>query len=411
MKGKRKIAAAFALALFAGMLPQEALAAGSDYQVTLGFFDGDQVDISDVSSSSDDQIEEGHASVYDEDGDLVSEWDLDGKSRTIDVEPDVNYRVVTEFGDDSVYIDSTAYISRPDADGTTKDYWFPMDVRARHLLPVAQDAQDGTSLKGCLFTLYDSSGEKAGELTTDWTNEDISMLPALKAGTYTVEAAKLPAGYYFEGARTVEMPYEGLAETNRKIVDFSVGRLRGAINLSAVDAEGSPIQGVTFQVKNKDTDEVLSPVTTGEDGTVSVMDISIGEYKNGKVLNWYSYEVVPVAVPADYKDNTLETKEVVFDEGAVQDGSFLVSDLTFTYQAQTETPSNGEGSADDGASGQGSQDGQDGQSDPGNEAVEEESGNGQDAARTGDTTNMLLVAAVMEAALLVILKKKREMAL
>ena len=56
MKGKRKIAAAFVLTLFAGMFPQQALAAGGDYQVTLGFFDGDQVDLSDVSSSSDDQI-------------------------------------------------------------------------------------------------------------------------------------------------------------------------------------------------------------------------------------------------------------------------------------------------------------------------------------------------------------------
>ena len=99
MKGKRKIAAAFVLTLFAGMFPQQALAAGGDYQVTLGFFDGDQVDLSDVSSSSDDQIEEGHASVYDEAGDLVSEWDLDGETRTITFEGTATEEVTDENGE------------------------------------------------------------------------------------------------------------------------------------------------------------------------------------------------------------------------------------------------------------------------------------------------------------------------
>lgn len=410
MKGKRKIAAAFVLTLFAGMFPQQALAAGGDYQVTLGFFDGDQVDLSDVSSSSDDQIEEGHASVYDEAGDLVSEWDLDGETRTIDVEPDVLYRVETEFGDDSVYIDSTTYISRPDVEGTTQDYWFPVDVRARHLLPIAQDAEDGTILDGCTFTLYDSAGEKAGELTTDWTNEDISMLPALKAGTYTIEAAKMPEGYYFEGSQVIEMPYENVADNNRRVVTFSVGRLRGAVSLTAVDGEGNPIQGVTFQVKNKDTDEALSPVTTAEDGTVSMMDLPIGEYRDGKVVNWYSYEVVPVSVPAAYKDNPLEATELSFEEGATQDGSFLMFDQTFTYHADVDGSTGGEGGTDGPASGQGDQNGQSGQDGSGEGTVADGSGNGQDAARTGDTTNILLVVAVMEAALLVIMKRKGEMA-
>ncbi len=410
MKGKRKIAAAFVLTLFAGMFPQQALAAGGDYQVTLGFFDGDQVDLSDVSSSSDDQIEEGHASVYDEAGDLVSEWDLDGETRTIDVEPDVLYRVETEFGDDSVYIDSTTYISRPDAEGTTKDYWFPVDVRARHLLPMVQDAEDGTILDGCTFTLYDSAGEEAGELTTGWTNEDISMLPALKAGTYTIEAAKMPEGYYFEGSQVIEMPYENVADNNRRVVTFSVGRLRGAVNLTAVDGEGNPIQGVTFQVKNKDTDEALSPVTTAEDGTVSMMDLPIGEYRAGKVVNWYSYEVVPVSVPAAYKDNPLEATELSFEEGATQDGSFLMFDQTFTYHADVDGSTGGEGGTDGPASGQGDQNGQSGQDGSGEGTVADGSGNGQDAARTGDTTNILLVVAVMEAALLVIMKRKGEMA-
>lgn len=220
----------------------------------------------------------------------------------------------------------------------------------------------------------------------------------------------MPEGYYFEGSQVIEMPYENVADNNRRVVTFSVGRLRGAVNLTAVDGEGNPIQGVTFQVKNKDTDEALSPVTTAEDGTVSMMDLPIGEYRDGKVVNWYSYEVVPVSVPAAYKDNPLEATELSFEEGATQDGSFLMFDQTFTYHADVDGSTGGEGGTDGPASGQGDQNGQSGQDGSGEGTVADGSGNGQDAARTGDTTNILLVVAVMEAALLVIIKRKGEMA-
>lgn len=409
MKGKGKIAAALALTLLAGMYPGQVSAADRDLQVTLGFFDGDLVDITEVTSSSDDQISEGHTSVYNEAGELVEEWDLNGKSRTIEVDAGMEYRIETEFDDGSVYIDNTAYVSRPDVEGVSKDYWFPVDVRSRHLLPVVTDAQDGTRLYGCTFTLYDSSGMKAGELTTDWTEDDISMLPALAAGTYTVEAEKLPEGYYFEGAQTVELPYEDSEENNRREVLFNVGRISGAMNLAAVDGTGGPIEGVTFQVRSKETDETLSPVTTDSEGKVSVMDLPVGEYKDGKVTSWYTYEVVPVSVTDDFRDNVLETKEVSFEETKTQEGAFLVEDVTFTYQASDNGSGGGAGGSQDGAdSGQNGEAGQEGSE---NANGAENSGNNQgDAARTGDTTNILLVVAVMEAALLVILKKKGEMA-
>ena len=69
-----------------------------------------------------------------------------------------------------------------------------------------------------------------------------------------------------------------------------------------------------------------------------------------------------------------------------------------------------EGGTDGPASGQGDQNGQSGQDGSGEGTVADGSGNGQDAARTGDTTNILLVVTVMEAALLVIIKRKGEMA-
>lgn len=351
------------------------------------------------------QISEGKATIYNDGGEILSEFNLDGSSKTIDMDGGNEYTIEIDFNDDSPYFDLTvdAYIPE-DPDFTTSYIPYPIYVKARHILPQALDAQDGTVLNDCIFRLTSQETGETWNITTDWTEGDISMLPVLKPGGYGVSALKIPTGYYFEGGQEVVLEMDADVSTYKTYVQFRIGRQTGILYLEAKDTNGQPIKGVTFQVMNDSTGKSYDPVTSDDEGKASIWDIPLGTYKEGKLSEYDNYSIKIVDLPKDYKANDQKQTKITFENAKDSEGTFLSETIGFFFQKENAEDTEGSGTDTDSS--------ESNVTISDNNSKDKTSNNMQngnkedDAAKTGDVTNFLLVLTALESSLLVLIKRK-----
>lgn len=138
---------------------------------------------------------------------------------------------------------------------------------------LARDAEDGTKrIPGVMFQLEDIT---AGRYTNLGTFETDHTWSQLSAGTYRLTQVSTPNTY----VENVQAKIIVLNPTTPSVRETFYSHVRGSILISRISsADGSPVAGGTYVVKNSQTNTVVFRGTTGADGTVLVPSLPNGTY-------------------------------------------------------------------------------------------------------------------------------------
>ena len=179
----------------------------------------------------------------------------------------------------------------------------------RSLTVSVLDSSTNLPLRNVTFTLEDSNGQAKSSLTTDSTGK--VNFPNLTDGIYTVRA-NAPAGYMMlSNSQTIQLAGQGNAEIQFRCASSP------SIRLTAVDANGSGVKDVVFEIaKMSDPDKKMT-ITTGEDGVAVASGLE----------NTY-YTIKQITAPTGFiKDTTVMTIKPA--PGQVTPASWIMSTETF----------------------------------------------------------------------------------
>ncbi|WP_277680572.1 SpaA isopeptide-forming pilin-related protein, partial [Bacillus sp. PF5] len=167
--------------------------------------------------------------------------------------------------------------------------------KIKGLLRVFKTDRNKNPLEGVEFTLYDANGKEMQKLIT---NKDGQASKELPYGNYSVKETKALEGYI---ARENTFYFE--IDVQNKGCDYIlINRLvTGNIQITKVDDEGRPLEGVEFTVYNKDGNEITK-VVTDKDGQASVKDLTYGKYSFKETKTKPGYV-------ANDKETSFEVKE------------------------------------------------------------------------------------------------------
>ncbi len=182
------------------------------------------------------------------------------------------------------------------------------------------EAQGTGTLSGAVYGVYDASGTKVDELTTDAKGEAVSK--ELPLGNYTVKETKAPNGYLIDGT-THKVDGAVPKDTTTRVFEYGVtsGEVpqKVKINLKKVDAEtgkGEPqgtatLAGAVYGVYDA-TGARVDELTTDARGEASSRELPLGNYtvKETKASNGYLIDgtthKVDGAVPKDTTTRVFE---------------------------------------------------------------------------------------------------------
>ncbi|MGG0454521.1 SpaA isopeptide-forming pilin-related protein [Bacillus mycoides] len=179
-------------------------------------------------------------------------------------------------------------------DGEVHDFKIG-NSKIKGLLRVFKTDRNKNPLEGVEFTLYDANGKEIQKLIT---NKDGQASKELPYGNYSVKETKALEGYI-----APENTYYFEIDVQNKGCDYIlINRLvKGNIQITKVDDEGRPLEGVEFTVYNKDGNEITK-VVTDKDGQASVKDLTYGKYSFKETKTKPGYV-------ANDKETSFEVKE------------------------------------------------------------------------------------------------------
>ena len=133
------------------------------------------------------------------------------------------------------------------------------------------DAETGNGLQGAVFTVTNSQGHKAGEVTTD--AEGYGTIPYLSPGEYTVTETQTP-----EGQNKAEPQKITVSDTaTGELFLAFYANIKNAIAIRVTDkATGEPLEGATFELKLGNATQ--DTVTTDDHGFAYFKNVTAGKY-------------------------------------------------------------------------------------------------------------------------------------
>lgn len=150
------------------------------------------------------------------------------------------------------------------------------------LTKVDKDYPDN-KLTGAVFTVYDSSNKKVGELKE--TSKGVYESEDLIYGKYFVKETKAPKGFILDSkAYPVFIATDGAVYTveNKAGVGFVNEAMRGSLKIVKTSSDGK-VEGLSFRVTGANGyDEIF---TTDKNGEILIDNIRVGEYVVSEVAN------------------------------------------------------------------------------------------------------------------------------
>ncbi|WP_379945970.1 SpaA isopeptide-forming pilin-related protein [Enterococcus devriesei] len=160
-------------------------------------------------------------------------------------------------------------------------------------------------LKGATFTVYDSSGAKAGSGDSDQAGK--VTINKLAPGRYTMKETQAPANYLIND-RIVSFTIPNSAEGQPQVVEIANAfkNYQGSVRLIKTNASNQRLAGAEFQLLDQAGHPVGDNVTSNAQGEVQFNNLAPGTYTfkeitapNGYLLNTAT---VDVTVPKDAED-------------------------------------------------------------------------------------------------------------
>ena len=146
--------------------------------------------------------------------------------------------------------------------------------------------QNGATLAGAVYEVYDTAGSKVDELVTDAGGTAVSQELAL--GNYTVRETKAPKGYLLDG-KTYTVNGSTPSDTTTQVFEYGVTSAevpqKVRIRLNKVDAEtgkGEPqgaatLAGAVYGIYDASGNRV-DELTTDVNGTAVSQELALGNY-------------------------------------------------------------------------------------------------------------------------------------
>ncbi|WP_312711208.1 SpaA isopeptide-forming pilin-related protein [Proteiniclasticum ruminis] len=142
-----------------------------------------------------------------------------------------------------------------------------------------KENSEGEPLLGAVFALYNESGDVVLEdITSD--DEGVVRIESLEPGKYLLKETKAPEGYLLNTepvAFLIAESAEGVPEVLRlgSFINYF-----GSAELVKTNGNEEPLAGAVFELRDEEGEEVLlEGLTTDEEGTVLIEDLTPGTYR------------------------------------------------------------------------------------------------------------------------------------
>lgn len=152
--------------------------------------------------------------------------------------------------------------------------------------------------------------DENGEIVEEWTStKEPHRVEYIKPGTYVLHEESAPEGFLI--AEDIEFTVEETGEVQQVVMKDEVPM--GQLIIKKTDKEdGSALAGVEFELKKKDSDEVIGKLVTDKDGKAVSELLPIATYEEGKATGPITYILSETKPLEGYEENK-ETYEITFE--------------------------------------------------------------------------------------------------
>ena len=153
--------------------------------------------------------------------------------------------------------------------------------------------------------------DEEGTVVEEWTStKESHIIYALKPGKYILHEEQAPTENGYVKAEDVEFTVEETGEIQKVSMKDEVPM--GQLIIKKTDAEDqTPLANVEFELKNKETEEVVGKLTTDKDGVATSELLPIATYEDGKAVGPITYVLSETKPLEGYEEHT-ETYEITF---------------------------------------------------------------------------------------------------
>ncbi|QWH27500.1 isopeptide-forming domain-containing fimbrial protein [Bacillus mycoides] len=195
------------------------------------------------------------------------------------------------------------------------------------------DKDSQKALAGVVFEVQDEAGKVVTEVKTD--KEGKANVTDLSVGKYKlVEKESLP-GYK---KLTEPVSFE-IKKGMTKVLSMKVENElldKGLVEITKVDKEsGAALAGVTFEVQDE-KGKVVTKVTTGEEGKVTIPGLSVGKYKLVEVESLPGYKKLTEPVSFEIKKGMTEVLSIKVENELLDKGSVEIKKVDKDSQKALE---------------------------------------------------------------------------
>ncbi|MBK5431328.1 SpaA isopeptide-forming pilin-related protein [Bacillus sp. TH25] len=195
------------------------------------------------------------------------------------------------------------------------------------------DKDNKVSLAGVVFEVQDETGKVVTKVTTD--KEGKANVSDLSVGKYKlVEVESLP------GYKKLEkpVPFE-IKKGMTKSLAFTVENEMvdtGNVEITKIDKDSkAPLEGIVFEVRDS-KGKVVTKVTTGEEGKVTIPDLSVGKYKLVEVESLPGYKKLTEPVSFEIKKGMTEVLSIKVENELLDKGSVEIKKVDKDSQKALE---------------------------------------------------------------------------
>lgn len=264
-----------------------------------------KVEVTKTDITGEKEVEGARLQIQDEEGTVVEEWTSTKESHIIYALKPGKYilheeQAPTENGyvkaeDVEFTVEETGEIQKV----SMKDDHTKIDI-------TKTDITGEQEIEGAKLQVLDEEGN----IIEEWTStKEPYRIEYLQPGkTYILHEEAAPEGFLI--AEDVEFTVEETGEVQKVSMKDEVPM--GQLIIKKTDAEDqTPLANVEFELKNKETEEVVGKLNTDKDGVATSELLPIATYEDGKAVGPITYVLSETKPLEGYEEHT-ETYEITF---------------------------------------------------------------------------------------------------
>ncbi|TSB48561.1 SpaA isopeptide-forming pilin-related protein [Alkalicoccobacillus porphyridii] len=169
--------------------------------------------------------------------------------------------------------------------------------------------EDGETLEGAVFSLFDSDdNELQTGLTTN--EEGLLVVEDLAPGSYYFVETEAPFGYVLDDT---PLPFDIVFNQEVQVgVTKENTLIPGAVELTKEDEDGTILEGVEFELQDRDGNTVREGLLTDDEGKLFIDDLTPGRYQLVETATLPGYELDPTPIPFEIGLGQTTVTEVSF---------------------------------------------------------------------------------------------------